>query len=390
MSSYILKIKGKRPNRFLEFLIHLHINFIQRKQTKDYIIIEVLDEDYDKIKKIKTSYEITIVKRKGIAYILYLIKTKTIFLLSIGFAMIVLLTLTRMTFSIQVIETDASMRELIIEDLEEFGIQKYRFKVSYQKKEKIRDQILEKEKDVLEWLEIEEIGTTYQIKLIKRVKKEEEKEIEARHIVAKKKGMIVNIVAESGEVVAKKNQYVDVGDVLISGLIMNKEEIVSKVAAKGKVYAEVWYQVRMNLPLLYEEESLTGKSRQVFEFHFLTKDIRLNEFIPYQHAREKEKILWQHPLLPFRFSYTKKEQLNIKRTEYDQNHLEESAIPLAISKLKDKLGSDIEIISQKVLKKEQNAGKINIELFFKVKEDITSYQSIVDVNIEEAKKQQEE
>jgi len=200
--------------------------------------------------------------------------------------------------------------------------------------------------------------------------------------------MIVSIYAEAGEVVSKKNQYVEKGQVLISGLIKNKEDIVSKVAAKGKVYAEVWYKVNMKLPLLYEEEKLTGKSKQVLQFHFLSHDISLNELFYYQHAKEKENILWKHSLLPFRFSYTKKEQLQITRTKYDKDHIEKNIVPLAIKKLKAKLGSDVEIISQKVLKKDESTGKMNIELFFKVKEDITDYQSIVDVDIN--KEQQEE
>lgn len=388
MSRYILKISGKRPSRFLEFLIKLHISFTLLKQSKDFFIIEVSDEDYEKIKKIKTSYEINIIKRKGLAYILHLIETKKIFLCSILFAMFTMIILTHITFSIKIIETDESIKNIIMEDLEEFGIKKYHLKVDYQKKEAIRNKILEKEKDKLEWLEIEEIGTTYQIKLIKRVKKDQEETLLPRNIIAKKKAMIVSIYAEAGEVVSKKNQYVEKGQVLISGLIKNKEDIVSKVAAKGKVYAEVWYKVNMKLPLLYEEEKLTGKSKQVLQFHFLSHDISLNELFYYQHAKEKENILWKHSLLPFRFSYTKKEQLQITRTKYDKDHIEKNIVPLAIKKLKAKLGSDVEIISQKVLKKDESTGKMNIELFFKVKEDITDYESIVDVDINE--EQQEE
>ncbi len=381
MSSYVLKIKGKRPENFIEFLLHLHINFRQLKGDKEYIIIEVSEEDYQKILKIKTSYEIEITKRKGIAYFLYLFKTKKLFLTALLFSFVLLCFLTRVTFSIEIIETDNDIKEMLLTDLKNLGIQKYHLKVGYQRKEKIRQQILEKEKEVLEWLEIEEVGTSYQIKLIKRVKKEEEKVLEPRHIIAKKDGMIVSIKADSGEVVTHKNMYVKQGDVLISGLIKNKEDIVSKVVAKGKVYAEVWYKINMNLPQTYKEEKKTGKKKQVLEVSFLNQSFGFNDLFPYKNAKEKVTILWYHPLLPLSIQYTKKEELEIHQVNYNNNTIKTDVIPLAKKKLKEKLGDEIEVISQKVLKKEQSAGKMNIELFFKVKENITAYQSIKEVDI---------
>ena len=72
MSSYILKITGKRPQIFIDMLIRLHINFALVEQTYQFVVIEVLEEDYEKIQKLKTSYEITIIKRKGFAYLLYI------------------------------------------------------------------------------------------------------------------------------------------------------------------------------------------------------------------------------------------------------------------------------------------------------------------------------
>ena len=62
---------------------------------------------------------------------------------------------------------------------------------------------------------------------------------------------------------------------------------------------------------------------------------------------------------------------------------------LALEKLKNKLGSDIKVIDRKVLKKERNTDRIDIELFYKIEEDITSYSSLKDFNIEEENKKNE-
>ena len=389
MSSYILKITGKRIDTFLMLLVRFSINFKMIKRSRDSIIIEVLEEDYEKLLKINTTYKIEIVKRKGLLNIIHFIKTRKLFVIIVllGFAFFNLLT--NLVFSIKVIDTDSELREIILADLEELGLKKYNFKISYKEKEKIEEKILEKEKDILEWIEIEEKGVSYEVKLIRRVKDDIKKETEPRDIVAKKTGLVTRIEAESGEVVTKKNAYVKEGDTLISGLIRNNGNIVSKTIAIGHVYAEIWYKVSLSLPRNYHEEIKTGKNKTVLEISFLSDDIALTDFDKYKHSKDTKTVLYKHPLLPISINFTKKEEVKTTDIDFSENY-EEHIKPLAIEKLKNKLGSDIKIFSEKVLKKEENTDRIDIEIFFKVEEDITSYKSLKDFNIEEENKKLEE
>lgn len=389
MSSYVLKITGKRLDTFIMLLVKLGISFKILKRCKDYMIIEVLEEDYNNILKINTTYEIDIVKRKGLVSITHFLKTRKLFVIVslLGFAFFNLLT--NLVFSIKVVETDSELREIILNDLEEFGLRKYSFKVSYNDKEKIESKILKKEKDIIEWIEIEEKGVSYEVKLIRRVKDDIEKESEPRDIVAKKKGMVTRIIAESGEVVTKKNAYVNQGDVLISGLIRNNEIIVNKTRANGKVYAEIWYKVSLSLPTNYHEEKKTGNNKTVLEISFLSDDYSLTDFDKYEHSMDTKKIIYKHPLLPISINFTKKEEVKTTDINFSENY-EKNIKPLAIEKLKAKLGNDITVLSEKVLKKSENADRIDIDIFFKVEEDITSYKSLKDFDIEKENQKTEE
>lgn len=381
MSHYIIKIEGRRPNSLLSLLIILKIPFIKKKETKDYLILEIEEEYFQKIKKLAPTYEITILKRTGKAYLIHLYKTKKIFLYSIIFAFLVIVLLTNIIFSVRVVETDKEIKDMILTDLRENGITRFRFKVSYKRKEAIREKILEKEKDYLEWLEIEEIGTMYQVKVIRRINNPKEEELKPRSIVAKKKGRITRIEADYGEVTTKKNDVVDKGDTLISGLIKNKEEIKTKVAARGKVYAEVWYQVNLNLPTLYQEEIKTGKKKNTLEIIFLDKNIFISELFKYNNSISKETVLYNNPLIPFRISFTKKEEIKLKQVAYQEDKTLKKIKKLAVDKLKQRIGNDIKILSINVLKKKASADKIEVELFFKVEEDITSYESLENIDI---------
>ncbi len=381
MSHYIIKIEGRRPNSLLSLLIILKIPFIKKKETKDYLILEIEEEYFQKIKKLAPTYEITILKRTGKAYLIHLYKTKKIFLYSIIFAFLVIILLTNIIFSVRVVETDKEIKDMILTDLRESGITRFRFKVSYKRKEAIREKILEKEKAYLEWLEIEEIGTMYQVKVIRRINNPKEEELKPRSIVAKKKGRITRIEADYGEVTTKKNDVVDKGDTLISGLIKNKEEIKTKVAARGKVYAEVWYQVNLNLPTIYQEEIKTGNKKNTLEIIFLDKNIFISELFKYNNSISKETVLYNNPLIPFRISFTKKEEIKLKQVAYQEDKTLKKIKKLAVDKLKQRIGNDIKILSINVLKKKASADKIEVELFFKVEEDITSYESLENIDI---------
>lgn len=381
MSHYIIKIEGRRPNSLLSLLIILKIPFIKKKETKDYLILEIEEEYFQKIKKLAPTYEITILKRTGKAYLIHLYKTKKIFLYSIIFAFLVIILLTNIIFSVRVVETDKEIKDMILTDLRENGITRFRFKVSYKRKEAIREKILEKEKDYLEWLEIEEVGTMYQVKVIRRINNPKEEELKPRSIVAKKKGRITRIEADYGEVTTKKNDVVDKGDTLISGLIKNKEEIKTKVAARGKVYAEVWYQVNLNLPTIYQEEIKTGNKKNTLEIIFLDKNIFISELFKYNNSISKETVLYNNPLIPFRISFTKKEEIKLKQVAYQEDKTLKKIKKLAVDKLKQRIGNDIKILAINVLKKKTSADKIEVELFFKVEEDITSYESLENIDI---------
>lgn len=381
MSHYIIKIEGRRPNSLLSLLIILKIPFIKKKETKDYLILEIEEEYFQKIKKLAPTYEITILKRTGKAYLIHLYKTKKIFLYSTIFAFLVIILLTNIIFSVRIVETDKEIKDMILTDLRENGITRFRFKVSYKRKEAIREKILEKEKDYLEWLEIEEIGTMYQVKVIRRINNPKEEELKPRSIVAKKKGRITRIEADYGEVTTKKNDVVDKGDTLISGLIKNKEEIKTKVAARGKVYAEVWYQVNLNLPTIYQEEIKTGNKKNTLEIIFLDKNIFISELFKYNNSISKETVLYNNPIIPFRISFTKKEEIKLKQVAYQEDKTLKKIKKLAVDKLKQRIGNDIKILSINVLKKKASADKIEVELFFKVEEDITSYESLENIDI---------
>ena len=376
INKYKIAIEGKNPDYFINELIKNSIYIYDLKKEYKKLIIVISLDDYNKLKKIKTSYKFYIIDSYGSIKIKYLCKKYLFFLICIFLGICLNIFLSKLIFDVEVIHSDKYIRELVYNNLKEKGIYKYKFKVSYLEKEKIIKEILRKETDDIEWLEIEEIGTKYIVKVEQRKKNKEEEVCSARNIVARKDAFILEIHADIGEVVKKKYDYVKKGDIVISGIIHNKEEEVSKRCATGKIYGEVWYKVNLEIPIFYKEEIITGKDRNSLEINFLNKNISFfNDFKTY---KKNSEFLIGSSLLPISLNFTKYLETNVKEYEYSLSNVDNYALELASKKIKTKLGTRGEVVAKKVLKKSIKKSKIIIEVFVKVKEDITDNLEIIE------------
>ncbi|MBS5719209.1 MAG: sporulation protein YqfD [Clostridium sp.] len=375
-NKYRIKITGKDPKYFLRHLIVKKIKLYNIVEDHDGISLTVDEVDYAKILKMKTSYNIKIVNRFGVAKLRYLLLKYKYILFFLFLTLGLMIILSHFIFFIDVIHSKEEIRELVENDLKEFGISKYRFRVSYAKKEEIRNKILEKEKDKIEWLEIDRIGTRYIVNVEERLIKDNKVDNEVRDIVAKKDAMILNIEAETGEIVRKKYEYVRKGDTIVSGTIKNKEDEVSKVKAEGKVYGEVWYSVTVELPKKYYEEKKTGKTSKALTLRIANKKISVPFSKDNKSYISEDSPILENNLIPIKLVLETKHEIEIIDKEYNMDNSSSEAIKLATKKLEDRLDEQSMILSKKVLKKTLKNSKIIVEIFFKVRENITDYKKI--------------
>ena len=380
-NKYKLLIVGKNPKRFLDNLISLKISLYDVKLTDKELTIVVDLDDYNKILKLKTSYKIKVIDYYGLVKYENILKKYNVFFICLIIGLVLIKILSSIVFDIDIEHPKSEIRELVLADLEEFGISKYHFKVSYDKKEKIIKKILHKETDRLEWLEIDSIGTKYVVKVEERIKNDPKIDNTFQHIVAKKDAMILQIQASSGEIKVSKNDYVKKGDILISGFITKDEEIKKKVKAVGTVYGEVWYQAEITLPKVYKEIKYTKNSKKRFQVKFLSHDFLLFDFKPYKTYESNNITLLENRLLPMSFNYSKVSETKKITKRYTGTKGEKEALKLAEKNLKKKLSVNDSIISKKVLKKTEKDSKIIVDIFFKVKEDITDTVNIDNIDI---------
>ena len=378
-----INIKGRKIERFIKRLADNKINIYNMEMiNRNEANIVILKSDYLKVLNIKSIYEFNIVGGTGMIKIRKTLKLNSLILIFLVIGIIILQILSRMIFSIEVIHTDKSIRNEMLNELENYGLKIHAFKKSYDEVQKIKEQILTNHKDDIEWLEIENIGTKYIVRLEERKIKNNEESNEKRHVIASKNAIIKKIEAENGEIVKEINSYVNAGDIIISGNITLNEQVKNTVSASGHVYGEVWYKVKVDYPLAYSEKHETGNSQKRLVFNFLNKSYELG-FKKYKDKNISSKILLKHIFLPISLTYDNQRELIVIDEVYTIEQAIKKAEERAYSEINSKLNDNEKILSSKNLKVDVNDSKIELEMFFTVYEDITEYQKIEENIVEE-------
>ena len=376
-SSIKIKVTGRNINNFLKRLINNNINIekvipISHKEID--LIINY--QDLDKVLKLKTIYNIKIVRYYGKLIIIKRIKKDIFILSSLLISLLLIYTLSNVIFKVEVIHSNKNIIKLVTKELEDNGIKKYKFVKKYQEIEKIKKKILEKNKDTLEWLEIIREGTKYTIRVEERIINNKPKDNKIYNIVASKNAVIKNIYAESGEKIRSINTYVKKGDIIISSdITLPNNEKISKTASV-KVQGEVWYNINIEYPYQYHEMKYTGNKKKVLVLNLLNKRISFFDFHKYKTFNRNIKYIFNNNITPISLIYEDEYETNIINEVYDYNTAREKAITKAKEKILEKYPNIKDIINIKIIKEEDKKNKISLNLFVTCLEDITEYQEV--------------
>ena len=102
INCYVIKVTGKRIDRFLKKVFKQKISIFSATYKKDQAILKVSYEDYLKIKAIKSVCEIKIIKTIGMKYYMALLEKYKMFLIFFTLGIVFILLLSRFIFFIEI------------------------------------------------------------------------------------------------------------------------------------------------------------------------------------------------------------------------------------------------------------------------------------------------
>lgn len=374
-----LNVKGKNINRFIIRLYKNKIEILKCKTiNKEEINIIIYEKDYNKLKEIKTIYNIEKLNTYGMIKIKKKLNLNKYLIISLITGYIILKILTNIIFKVEIIHSDKETINFLKQELKQYGIQEKTFKKTYKELENIKQQIKEKYKDKIEWLEIETQGTKYIIRAEMRITKEKEEQPQNRNIIAKKDSIIKNIKAEKGQIIKEINNYVKKGDIIISGNIYDNENIKNQVPAQGEVYGETWYEINVTYPFVYKETKELNNKKEVYAIKIFNKTIELFNKNKFKNKKIEEKELLKNNIIPI--SLVKQHQTETE--EIEQILTTDEAIKKAEEKAISKINlkENEYIINHKIINTNIKENELELKIFFSVYENITEYQTIEENN----------
>lgn len=221
-------------------------------------------------------------------------------------------------------------------------------------------------------------GTNVKVKIIKA---KEQPEIinntDYCDIVAKKAGIITKITAQNGTAVVNIGDSVNLGDVLIKGIMEGKYTEPRKVHSLGNIEAEVCYGKTSEIYFKEELYKETGRKENKYEINYNNNKIKLyrnnSKFNDYKIEMSRKNLkISKNFYLPI--SITK--ITNIEQTKKIQEYSLDEAINIAVEELTMELENEIpscENIVDKKIKTIENENSVIVTLNYIVKEEIGEY-----------------
>ncbi len=289
-------------------------------------------------------------------------------LLILGCVLLSIYLFTRFIVQVDITTENKELREIIEMHLEEEGIKKYFFAKDNMDLTKIKETILNRDKELLEWINIERKGMHYIVRLEPKVTKNAIEEKPYCHVTSTKEGTISRIITSKGVELVEINDYVRTGDILISGDIIYNEESKKQVCASGRVFLKTWYTIDIETTKTYEEQTPLDKFRYnlKLKYHNKTKKI-FNERVENPYEKDK-KVL---SLFGYELYLTKEYASSYEVKEYDEESLSLRVNQSIDEKMSSILKGEYQILERKVLKKEENDSTINMVVFIVAEEEAT-------------------
>lgn len=380
-----IKVSGRNVYRFIDRLIKdkVYIYDLKIINIKN-VIIKISYNDYLILKDKKSIYDIDLLDVYGKLKIKKYFKEHYVFIIFLIIGYVVLMFLSNFIFDIEVVHANFEIRELVYRELRKNGIEKYIFRKSYQELENIEKNILDNNKMKIEWIEINRSGTKYIVRVEERKIDKGKEKFEYQDIVSSKSGIITKVLAESGEIIKNTNDYIKGGEVVISGNITLPDGSSVLSRASGKVYAEVWYLVDVSYPYIYREEILTGRAKEVFLIKFLNKRISLFDFSKFNTFKKSDRILFGDIFKFFSFIKEKQYEMIVIDEFYTKEEVVVKAVERAVTRVKDTLREDEQIIKYRILSTYYDESKVNLKIFFSVNEEVSMVRKIDNNEVEDS------
>lgn len=372
-----ITVEGFFVERFINTCINNKIFLwgIKRKSST-LLTVNININNFKKIHSIarKTKCKVKINSKKGLPIILHKYRKRKLLLLLLIPIFLVVIISSNYIWNIDIVGIEGINKDELVMQLSEEGIKVGAIK-SKINSNKVINNIRLKRQDI-SWMSVDMKGTNV---IVTVVEAEEKPEIidenEYCNMVAKERGMITKITADTGTAQVKVGDIVEKGDILIGGYMEGKYTDTRYVHAKGKIEAKVWYTKKIKSGFIREITEETGATENKYSIKLNNFEINLYKTLPnfenYDKINETNKIrLFKNFYLPIEINKTTYvEQKKVKIT-YGKEELKEILIKELQQQFSDEGIDKLNVINKVVNFYEIEKNMLELEMTYEVIENI--------------------
>ena len=286
-----------------------------------------------------------------------------------------ILICSNMVWGINIEGAKPETEHLIRKELKEMGIERGKMQFLLEEVESIQRN-LTNNIDEITWIGVELKGTIFHFQVVEKNQPEPPEHLNPQNIVAKKNAVITDLFVEEGQTLIKVNDYVKKGQILVSGEI-GKEDEKQFVPARGKIFGETWYKSTVVVELSTKFNVFTGHNNIKHYLHLGSLSIPIwgfskNEYTNYETEKYKKQVKFLKWNLPISYQKVIEREMEETERKYTVKKAVDVAKMIGKSKLEDKLDDDATIIGEKVLQQTSNNGKVKLEIYYNVIENIVT------------------
>ncbi|KMK75954.1 sporulation protein YqfD [Alkalihalobacillus pseudalcaliphilus] len=378
-----LYVDAPFPEHFLNRCLEEGIEVWKIKKVGEKRISFYMDlENVHRIRPIakKTESKVHFSSRFGLPFFLKRMLTRSGFVVGILLCLIMLFVGSNMVWGIEVKGASPQVETQLIKLIHEIGLKKGKFQFQLPPEEDIQTYVTE-QLDGATWVGVKKKGTTYEFEVVEQTLPERAELLDPRHLVSTRKAIIHDIYVEHGQALVKPNDFVQKGDILISGYI-GKEGNEQIVPAVGVVRGEIWYKSHVETSIESLFTNLTGEHKEKHYLQVFGLDIPIWGFgkTEYENFREFEDekpfqfLKWE---LPLAYKKTTISETTPFQRTYSKEDAIEKAKEFSKKELMKRLPDNAEVHGEKLLHETLENGKVILEIHYEVIEDIMQVQPII-------------
>lgn len=354
----IISIEGLTLERLLNLCLTngIYLSNVKRLNSTE-IEVTVSNQGFKNLKVIakKLGCRIKVKESLGLPSSLNRLKKRKMLGFGILLFIIVIVVLSSFIWEIEIRGNEQTPEDRILSLLEENNISIGKFKANIDI-DHAKVSIL-KELDYLSFLDIRTKG----VKLILNIKEEDiAPEIVDKsypsHVVAKKKGVILKVIARNGRALVKAGQIVDEGTILISGVMDTLNNDTYLVHAEGEVIAQTRYKAISTMPIIRLDKKETGKVYKQKGIKIKERGIKLMKGqIPYKDYIEEVKetkfinLKWPDINIPIWIINYEYREVEIKEVKQTEEYVKKMSQLKAIEEINLQIPPNAEIIEKNVI-----------------------------------------